>query len=99
MLFRYCGIDYTRVYIEADTLELAMAKVYEYFSQDIGHCGYNTPFCSGVYEIDRDSWATYSTNLQEEEMNDFMEVLTAWLKDWYNPKLWDSATMFTDSHY
>ena len=99
MIFRYYGIEFNRVYIEADTLDLAMAKVYEYFEQDMEHYGHNTPFSESIYCVDRDSWATYSTSLQEVEMEEFMEALTAWLKDWYNPKLWGSAAMFTDSHY
>ena len=99
MIFRYYGIEFNRVYIEADTLELAMAEVHEYFKQDIEKCGCNTPFSSYLYCIDRESWAEYSTSLQESEMDEFMEALTEWLEDWYNPKHWDSAAMFTDIHF
>ena len=99
MIFRYTGLEYNRVYVEADTLDLAMAKVYEYFKQDMEHDNHNTPFSTYLYCVDRDNWATYSTSLQEVEMEEFMEALTEWLGAWYNPKHWDSATTFTDNHF
>lgn len=93
MLYKYNGLDYQTIIIEAPTLHEAMGKMHDVFQEDIKKGACYTPFTYTIEgdDIVREVWEHYPVSENQATLEKFLSWLKDFTDEWHKASNWEEV--------